>query len=133
MFLITPQRQPGTIRDKDHQENSGSHKALRSPPAGLPWWFQPTTRTTEKRSHPPNSVTATVGPCITVKGTPEKASCSEQTLHEPSAQTGRAFPASDGDNIPSDNDMILDGVKDVDGLGVMDTEVYESEKWINAE
>ena len=27
-----------------------------------------------------------------------------------------------GDNTLSDNDMILDGLKDVDGLGVVDTE-----------
>ena len=48
---------------------------------------------------------------------------------KPSTQTGGAFPASYGDNTSSDDDMILYGVKDVDGLGVMDSEVYESEKW----
>ena len=57
-----------------------------------------------------------------VKGTPEKASRFGRNLHEPSTQTGGAFPASYGDNTLSDNDMILGGVKDVDGLGVMDTE-----------
>ena len=64
---------------------------------------------------------------MTVKGTPEKASCSERNLHEPSTQTGGAFPTSYGDNTSSDDDMILDGVKYVHGLGVVG--VYESEEW----
>ena len=121
VLLVVSKQELVTRREKGHQENSASHKTLRPPQAGL------TTATIEKRSHPSKSVTTTVGSCITVKGTPEKASRSERHLHEPSTQTGRAFPASYGDNTSSD--MILDGVKDVNGPGVMDTDVYESEKW----
>ena len=95
---------------------------------GLPRWSQPTTAATKKRSHPSKSVTPTFGPCTTVKGSPEKASCSERNLHEPSTQTGGAFPASYGDNTSPDNDMTLDGVKDVNGL-----RVYESEQWVVAD
>ena len=107
--------------------HSGSQKSL---PPGLPKWFQPITTPTEKRPHPSKSGTAIFRSCITVKGTPEQASRSERNLHEPSTQADGAFPASYGDNASSDDGMFLDGVKDVvDGLGVMGTEVSESEKW----
>ena len=130
VLLVASNQRLGKTREKGHQENSRSQATPRPPHTGLPRLSQPTTA--EKLSRPSKSVTTAVGSCITVKVTSEKALCSERNTahsHEPSTRTGGSFPASSSDNAFPDDGTIPHGVKVADGPRVLDTRVYESEKW----
>ena len=133
VLLVASNQRLGWRMEKGHQANNRSQRTPRPRHTGLPQLSQPTTA--KQRARPSKSVTTAVGSCITVKVTSEKASCSERNLtyaphsHEPSTRTGDSFPASSNGNAFPDGDGTLGSVKATDGPRVLDTEVYESEKW----
>ena len=121
------------IPDSDQDLARVKDEASCPPTAGFPKRPRPTSD--EKRPLPPTLVEAAVDSRITVGPAPEKPPCSERKpshgpqSHGPPTRNAGVVRTSCGDATSSEDGMLLDGADATDGLSVMDTGVYESERW----